>query len=31
MAGFAIPLAGYEVELNSGSLSSSPNFWNWYK
>lgn len=24
-----IPKLGYEVELNSGSLSSSPSFWNW--
>jgi len=24
-----IPKSVYEVELNSGSLSSSPSFWNW--
>jgi hypothetical protein len=28
---FAILVAGYDAELNSGSLSLSPSFWNWYK
>ena len=27
--GSAIPNDGYKVELYSGSLSSSPSFWNW--
>ena len=26
--GSDMPKAGYDVELNSGSLSSSPSFWN---
>jgi hypothetical protein len=26
--GLAMPKEGYDVELNSGSLSSSPSFWN---
>ena len=29
--GSAMPKEGYEADENSGSLSSSPSFWNWYK
>lgn len=29
--GSDMPNEGYDVELNSGSSSSSPNFWNWYR